>query len=177
MRRKPPSPAAGRGPEEGFTLIETMIVLSILGILLIVLGGSFQGWMARHKVSSETGQMFTDVIEARAKAIQKGRATFVRVTGNSYATYEDTSPAPDGNNAYDAGADKRISGRTTTYPLVTNLTGGVTEFRFNRDGFSSVGGALHLHTTTNPDVDCISIGATRVKLGRYDDATDTCVEQ
>jgi hypothetical protein len=79
----------------------------------------------------------------------------------------------------DITADRRIMTRTLSYPVVAKLTDGTafTQFRFNRNGFASISGAIHLHSTFHPDVDCISIGPTRVKLGRYDDATNTCTAQ
>jgi Tfp pilus assembly protein FimT len=176
MNRFPTSRRIASG-EGGFTLVEIMIILAIIGILMFAMSVSFQGWLAKHKVVSETSQMFADIIEARAKAMQRGRATFVVLTGNSYATYEDTDPAPDGDLALDTARDTRIVTHTLQYPLVYSIGGGDT-FRFDRNGFASVSaGTIHVHTTMTPDVDCIAIGTTRVKLGRYVDATDTCILQ
>jgi prepilin-type N-terminal cleavage/methylation domain-containing protein len=171
--------ALGRSNGRGFSLIEIMIALSIMGILLIAVSISFQGWMAKHRVAAETGEVFADIIDARARAMQKGRATFVVLTGNGCTTFEDTDPAPDGNLTLDPGADHRVVTRTFHFPVIAKLTGGTTftAFGFNRNGFASISGVVHLHSTLHPDVDCISIGPTRVKLGRYDDATNTCIEQ
>jgi prepilin-type N-terminal cleavage/methylation domain-containing protein len=161
----------------GFTLVETMITLSILGIIVMALGFTFQGWMARHKVASQTRELFADIIEARAKAMQKGRATFVDIVGNTITTYEDTNTSPDGNLTLETASDRRIATRTPNYPVVANLTDGATRIRFSREGIADVSGVIHLHSTFNPDVDCISIGKTRVKPGRYNDATNVCIEQ
>ncbi|HEY5996638.1 MAG TPA: GspH/FimT family pseudopilin [Candidatus Deferrimicrobiaceae bacterium] len=163
--------------EGGFSMVEILITLAIAGILLLAVGYSFQGWLAKHKVTGETGQMFADIIDARAKAMQRGRATFVVLRANGYSTYEDTDPAPDGDLALNEGPDRLIVAHTLTYPVEWNLAGG-NVVRFDRNGFASIpNGTIHLHTTMTPDVDCIAIGTTRVKLGRYVDATDTCILQ
>jgi prepilin-type N-terminal cleavage/methylation domain-containing protein len=168
--------------ERGFTIVEIMIVLAIFGFLLLAVGQAFQGWNAKHMVTSETTHLFADIINARAKAMQKSRATFVVLSTNSYSTYEDTNPVPDGNLTLETGSDTLQASLATKYAIVPNLTltstgAAVSQFRFNRDGFATVTGNIHLESTFHPDVDCISIGPTRVKLGRYDDATNTCTEQ
>lgn len=160
---------------EGFSLYEILIALSIVGILLVAVGGSFQGWMAKHRVVASTQQLFADIIDARSKAMQRSRGTFVVLGTSSYSTFEDTSPAPDGNMLLEA-ADRRMASGTSLYAYVTEPAG-VTQFRFDRSGFSSFTGFIRLDSTLSPDVDCISIGPTRVKLGRYDRATNSCIEQ
>ena len=37
---------------KGVTLVELLIVFSIIAILVLALGFSYQGWMARYKVDS-----------------------------------------------------------------------------------------------------------------------------
>ena len=93
------------GGERGITLIEMLTVVAIVAILCMVLGFSFSGWVARHKVESEARQLFTDVIEARGRAMQRNRATFVVLSGSGYSTYEDTAPAPDGDGTLNTAAD------------------------------------------------------------------------
>lgn len=178
MNHRETSTGRPQADEGGFTLVEIMIVLAIMGILLFGVGASLKGWLAKHKVVAETNQMFTDIIEARAKAMQRSRATFVVLTATGYTTYEDSDPGPDGDLALDTTKDRRLVTRRLIYPLEWNLAGGGNVVRFNRDGFASVStGTLHLHTTMTPDVDCIALATTRVKMGRYVDATDTCILQ
>jgi len=61
--------------------------------------------------------------------------------------------------------------------FTNNLGGG--NFSFNRNGIASVTGTgtIRLSSTTLPDYDCITIQATRIKMGQYNAAGNTCVEK
>ena len=106
---------SGRG---GFTLLEIMIALAILGIVVVLAVGNFQGMMEKYRVEGETKQMFADLMDARGRAMQRNRAFFVRINANGYGTFEDTSPAPDGNGSWesaDAPAANEVVRHTITH--------------------------------------------------------------
>ena len=50
---------------DGFTLIELIIVIAIIGILAVALGFQFTGWMARYQVESQIKAMHSDLMTAR----------------------------------------------------------------------------------------------------------------
>ena len=163
----------GRG---GFTLLEIMIALAIVGIVVVLAVSNFQGMMEKYRVEGETKQMFADLMDARGRAMQRNRAFFVQVNANDYQTYEDTFPAPDGNGALDN--DTLVANATVKHQIFTaNLGGG--NFSFNRNGIASVAGTgtIRLSSTTLPDYDCLTIKATRIKMGQYNAAGNTCAEK
>ena len=43
--------------DSGVTLTELLIVVSIIAILAVALGFSYQGWMGNYKIESETKQL------------------------------------------------------------------------------------------------------------------------
>jgi len=161
----------------GFTLVEIMIAIAIVGIVVMLAVSTFQGLNEKYRVEGETKQMFADLMDARGRAMQRNRAFFVRINANNYTTYEDTSPGPDGNGSWE-NADTLVANVAVTHAIVIdNLAGGVSTFRFNRNGIASVTGFIRFSSTVQPDYDCITIRETRVKLGQYDAAGGTCVEK
>ncbi len=87
----------------GITLIELIIVISIIGILAVALGFEFTGWMGGYRVESQTKEMYVDLMNARARAMQRNRVHFVRlfIPPTQYTNmYDDTNPAPDGDGTY-----------------------------------------------------------------------------
>jgi len=163
---------AARG---GFTLLEILITIAILGILLVIAVGNFGGLNEKYKVESETKQLFADLMDARGRAMQRNRMFFVRFSGTGYATYEDTSTPPDGNGVWDNTADTRVANVTVAHTITAALTGGANAFDFNRNGIASVTGNIRFSSTATPDYDCITILPTRIKMGNY--IGGVCVEK
>ena len=163
---------AARG---GFTLLEILIVIAIVGILALIASGHFGGLNEKYKVESETKQLFADLMDARGRAMQRNRTFFVRFSGTGYATYEDTNTPPDGNGVWDNTADTTVADVTVAHTITASLPGGANAFVFNRNGIASVTGDLRFSSTATPDYDCITILPTRIKMGKY--IGGVCVEK
>jgi len=159
----------------GFTLVEIMIALAIVGIVVMLATSTFQGMTEKYRVEGETKQMFADLMDARGRAIQRNRWFFVRIASTGYKTYEDSSPAPDGNGPpLDDTADAPVASVTVRHAINTNLAGG-NDFGFNRNGIANDNGTIWFTSTTQPDYDCITIKPTRIKMGRF--LGGVCVEK
>ena len=159
----------GRG---GFTLVEIMIAIAIVAIVLTIAVSNFQGMMEKYRVEDETKQMFADLMDARGRAMQRNRVFFVQITANGYKTFEDTTPPPDGNNSLE-GSDTQVASVTVKHSITP--TGGLSDFRFNRNGIASGAGFIRFSSTAQPDYDCIKVNLTRIKMGQYNGTG--CVEK
>ena len=162
---------------EGFTLVEILVAVVILGILATMAITSFLGLSEKYKVETETKQLYADLMDARGRAMQRNRFHFVRITANGYATYDDSSPSPDGNGIYNGGLDNQVANVTVKHTINTVLSGGTPNFAFNRNGIASDTGYIRFSSTANPDYDCITIRETRTKMGKYDATAGICVEK
>lgn len=161
---------------EGFTLVEILVAVVILGILATMAVTSFLGLSEKYEVETETKQLYADLMDARGRAMQRNRFHFVRITANGYATYDDGSPSPDGDGIYNSGLDNQVANVTVQHTINTVLSGG-PNFAFNRNGIASDTGRIWFSSTANPDYDCITIRETRTKMGKYDATAGICVEK
>ncbi len=77
----------------GVTLIELMVVVAIIGILIIALAFSYQGWQGRYKVEGEIKNLYTALIAVRSQAIQLSRTHFMDISpdGRFYRVTQDDS--------------------------------------------------------------------------------------
>lgn len=167
----------------GFTLVEILITLAILGILVVLAVGNFGGMNEKYKVEAEIKQFYADLMDVRGRAMQRNRMSFVVINAGDYKTYEDTSPAPDGDVTLQTGNDTLVATTTVRHGISTdNLVGEANfAFRFNRNGIATVAGTgtIHLASQAQPDYDCITIKPTRIKMGQYVGTFPggTCVER
>lgn len=176
--------------DRGITLIELIIVISIIGILLIALGFSFEGWMGGYRVESQIKQMYVDLMNARARAMERNRVHFVRINNStSYSIYEDdsngSSAVPDGDGILQIGTDTQLPTypKTVEYNLDWNnsIVGSPVNLTFNTRGIMTTLGSLSIFVDrdgdgrkdVDADYDCIVIASTRINMGKLNDKGTT----
>jgi type IV fimbrial biogenesis protein FimT len=146
--------AAGARRAAGFTLIELMIALSIVGILLAVAVPSFREAMMNVRISAQTNDLMTDLSIARSEAVKRnlpvllctskdglacggswsdGWIVFVDADNSASVTNGDlvmkTRPAAEGNNSIVATAGTETLSAVSYRP--TGLTGNKTIVKFS----------------------------------------------
>lgn len=160
--------------ENGFTVIELVIVVGILSILLVIAALLMRNMLGKARVEEETKRMYTDFTDARTRAMNRNRVQFAIVTpaANQYQIWEDTNPGPDGDGSQTA-ADTLLSQVIITDQLVSVL-GTIT---FDTRGLiSPQNGTIHIVNNFGSTFDCIAISTTKMRLGRWDGVAN-CVSQ
>ncbi len=70
-------------PADGFSLIELMVVVAILGILMSMAAPNFSEWIASQRVRDTAADIHTSLMRARSEAISRGGSTSIcAVNGN-----------------------------------------------------------------------------------------------
>ena len=162
--------------KNGVTLIELIVVVSVIGILVIALGFSFQGWMGKYRVESQIKEMYVDLMNARARAMERNRIHFVSLATTQYTIQEDISPWPDGDESLTAADNTRPTGYNDPIPLLQkNLNPNYpitwsdisdTQIEFTKRGLSNDAKTICSNTSLDADYNCIEISATRINLGK-----------
>jgi prepilin-type N-terminal cleavage/methylation domain-containing protein len=163
---------------KGFTLIEVVTVMAILGILLGIATISTRDWLERCQVEGQTRELYIDLMNSRVSAMQTNRAVFVTLTAhpaNQYEIYEDTHPSPDGDEHLQSEQDTLVMRKTTRYPIQANLGLGHTTFYFGKNGLVSLNGTIRFDSSVNPFSDCIKLFSTRILIGKMNGSS--CIAQ
>ena len=152
----------------GLTLIELLIAITVIGILAVVLGFEFRDWIRKYRVESQIKEMYIDLMNTRARAMQQNRMHFVTLANTEYAIYEDMNPAPDGNESLETAADALILRKdiNPNYALSWSNPGD-PQLNFTRAGLSDLDGTKTVcsNSMLSTDYDCIIVSATRMNLG------------
>lgn len=160
----------------GVTLIELVIVISIIGVLAVGLGFSYADWMGKYKVEKATKELYVDLMNVRSMAMMRNCDHFADFNFpappagcGTYRTAQDTNEDGEGdadaNGIIDAGGNTFLPSfsKTVEYPIVNNFTGIIN---FDKKGIVQPSGTICFFTDKDPDYDCIVISPTRIIMGK-----------
>ena len=164
--------------DKGFTMVDILMVVAILGILLGIGFFSYRGMMNRYNVEKQMKEMYVDLMSARIRAMQRNRIHFVTFTSTQYAVYEDTSPTPDGDGLFSAATDSLVMQKSLmpNFPIVRspdpNQWSNASPLQLNAKGLLDTSvtttGTVRVTVEANGEYDCIAISEIRSSLGKWD---------
>lgn len=145
------------------TLIELMIVISVIGILVVALGFQYAGWQGRYKVETEVRQVYADLTDARIKAMQQNLPYGVRFFGTNYQVFRATDDAWTSFTLAPGWTTVRRLAAPYSIPwtsmVVINSRGLITPE--SRSALKLTGWNI----TNPPDYTCIVLSQTKINLG------------
>jgi prepilin-type N-terminal cleavage/methylation domain-containing protein len=158
---------------QGFTIIELIVVMVIMGVLLTMATLSYQTIQQRTDVEQKVKRMHTDLMNIRIRAMQRGRNHFVSMpTGTTtYRIYEDTFTSPDGNGVPDMASDTLLSSQSVAPYTLVLQTAAMSPVTFNSKGLvTTQTGWVRINATTVGEYDCIFIDQIRTGMGKMNGA-------
>jgi len=175
----------------GVTLVELVIVLSIVGILAVAMGFSLSGWQGAYKVESQVRELHSDLLSVQGRAMQVGRKHFLRCVGTApkqILIYDDDGngtialPDGDGTAQYNGpGSYTRQDTILTQYSKVRWYTlswnGGVLTMDKRGMLSSSLPGTpapwtLRVISAIDADLNCVSVTSTKINVGKWGTSCD-----
>jgi len=82
------TPALSRPKQHGFTLIEVMVVIAIIGVMTTIAIPAFSDWRDRQAVRSATQTLMSHLKQARVTAIAENRSVTIDFTSTTAYTYD-----------------------------------------------------------------------------------------
>lgn len=166
--------------QSGFTLVELMIVVAVIGILLAIAIMNFTQWNDKFTVESYTKHIYSILMKARNDAANTNSQVYVTLTANLVTTLQDTN-----NNGVANAGEPTTS---TSFPrfAIKSSDGALPQtILFNSRGITadnqtisipvrSVADPTGYSPNAGPGVDCIAVAATRINMGRL--TGGTCVQ-
>lgn len=121
----------------GFTLIEMMVTIAIMGILLAIGLPSFQQLIVNNRIVTNTNEMIADLAMARSEALKRGGNVVVTVCATTDGS--SCSGASDWSGGRLVFVDAGTVGSVDSGDVVLRKSGEISGMTVTASGFSTTG--------------------------------------
>lgn len=142
----------------GFSLVELLVVIMIMGTLTALATFEFSSYMRKSGVTSQTRALYGDLNEYRTRSFYEKKNWTFKISANRYEIYSSSNVA--------VGAVKTVA---LTHPVTTDFAVDVV---FDQQGGSSVSGkTVCIASPNDAVVDSVVISSTRVQIGKKNEGS------
>ena len=160
-----------RDNSQGFTLLETMMTIIVIGILSAIAAPSFLGMLNRNRVNSALNDIQGALQQAQREAMRKSISCKVNLDSNTV-----TSDSSNSSNCLVTGNRTLPDGVV----MVTNISGTPPQINFSYRGTITLpdAGTIVLSSKDNPNLKkCLVISSPLgiIRTGNYNDSTTSSI--
>jgi prepilin-type N-terminal cleavage/methylation domain-containing protein len=142
--------------QDGFTLVELILVMAIIGILLAVGTLDFSRMTSQYTIDNQTRALYTDLMDTRLKSMYKKKSHYVKLAASTFSVY----------SSIDSGGNPM--GLALTKVLKQPITWGTPNtIEFNSQGLTTDIGSVCVADGGNPGAnDSIVVSMARINMGK-----------
>ena len=154
--------------DDGFSLVELIIVIGLISIILGISTINFNSWQKKSQIESQTRALFATLNQARVDAMmfKQPRSIVLQTGGYAFNQY----------SSENQGRTNGKSTQTTSVNYAINEISGPSDnvTLFDIRGYTTDTGIFQLDVLGNPaSLDCIVVSEGRINIGKMTNAT-TC---
>lgn len=137
-------------PVRGFTLVELLIALSVLGVLVFLALPSYRTWIQNTHVRTMSDALLSGLQLARAEAVKRNGPVTFTLNGSDWTVTDSTG----------ATIQSRLGSEGSSNAVVTVTPAGTTAIGFNGLGRSTAGTTVRFDVTNPTGGTCQADGGT-----------------
>ena len=164
--------------QRGFTLIELIVVLVVMGILCSVVAMNFSDWMRKTRIEKQTREFLADLNAARSESIFRKRRHSIVLNGSATG-YTFRRYSSENEDRSTGGTD--IFTKTTPYQFSNDDGSSAAShtFMFDIRGYVPIisdTGTIRINpVNSGAAFDCVVIATSRINIGKMEGGS--CVQK